>query len=88
MADVVASAAGRVSVPDAARQLIETLKKEYGALMFHQSGGCCDGSAPMCFQVLDGQRVASHWAIATGTSRCARALTYMPMCPRSNSRVV
>ena len=51
MADVVASAAGRVSVSDAARQLIETLKKEYGALMFHQSGGCCDGSAPMCFQV-------------------------------------
>jgi uncharacterized protein (DUF779 family) len=51
MADVIAFAAGRVSVSDAARQLIETLKEEYGALMFHQSGGCCDGSAPMCFQV-------------------------------------
>jgi uncharacterized protein (DUF779 family) len=51
MADVIAFAAGRVSVSDAARKLIETLQAEYGALMFHQSGGCCDGSAPMCFQV-------------------------------------
>jgi hypothetical protein len=29
--------------------LIEKLKRQYGALMFHQSGGCCDGSAPMCY---------------------------------------
>ena len=42
---------GRVGVTDAARKLIEQLKKEYGPLMFHLSGGCCDGSAPMCFQV-------------------------------------
>ncbi len=42
---------GRVSVTDAARKLIEQLKKMYGPIMFHQSGGCCDGSAPMCFQV-------------------------------------
>jgi hypothetical protein len=28
---------------------IERLKDKYGPLMFHQSGGCCDGSAPMCF---------------------------------------
>jgi uncharacterized protein len=41
----------RVSVSDAARQLIDALKAEYGAIMFHQSGGCCDGSAPMCFRV-------------------------------------
>ncbi len=33
----------------AARQLIEKLKQMHGPLMFHQSGGCCDGSAPMCF---------------------------------------
>jgi uncharacterized protein (DUF779 family) len=51
MADVIAFAADRVGVSDAARELIETLKEEYGAIMFHQSGGCCDGSAPMCFQV-------------------------------------
>jgi uncharacterized protein (DUF779 family) len=29
--------------------LIDKLKKEHGDLMFHQSGGCCDGSAPMCY---------------------------------------
>jgi len=29
---------------------LEQLKTEYGELMFHQSGGCCDGSSPMCFQ--------------------------------------
>jgi uncharacterized protein (DUF779 family) len=39
----------RVSVTDDARRLIAELREEHGALMFHQSGGCCDGSAPMCF---------------------------------------
>ncbi len=34
---------------DAAVALIEKLKSEHGDLMFHQSGGCCDGSQPMCF---------------------------------------
>ena len=42
---------GRVGVTDAARKLIEQLKQQHGPLMFHLSGGCCDGSAPMCFQV-------------------------------------
>ncbi len=32
-----------------ALQLIEKLRARHGALMFHQSGGCCDGSSPMCF---------------------------------------
>ena len=35
--------------PDAVR-LVEKLKKDYGNLIFHLSGGCCDGSAPICFQ--------------------------------------
>ena len=39
----------RVSVTPAAAALIAQLKAEHGELMFHQSGGCCDGSAPMCF---------------------------------------
>ena len=43
--------APRVGVTDAARALIEQLRKAHGPLMFHQSGGCCDGSAPMCFPV-------------------------------------
>ena len=32
-----------------ALQLIDKLRDKHGPLMFHQSGGCCDGSAPMCF---------------------------------------
>ena len=32
-----------------ALQLIDKLRGKHGPLMFHQSGGCCDGSAPMCF---------------------------------------
>ena len=42
-------ATARVSITEEARQLIVELRKEHGPLMFHQSGGCCDGSAPMCF---------------------------------------
>ena len=30
-------------------ELIELLKSKHGDLMFHQSGGCCDGSSPMCY---------------------------------------
>lgn len=40
-----------IQATDAALALIETLKAEHGGLMFHQSGGCCDGSAPMCYPV-------------------------------------
>jgi len=39
----------RVLATEAALQLIERLKAMHGPLMFHQSGGCCDGSQPMCF---------------------------------------
>lgn len=39
----------RVDVTPAAAELIRVLVHENGPLMFHQSGGCCDGSAPMCF---------------------------------------
>ncbi|WP_171700117.1 DUF779 domain-containing protein [Anoxybacillus sp. CHMUD] len=39
----------KVIATDAALQLIEKLKAKYGPLMFHQSGGCCDGSSPMCY---------------------------------------
>lgn len=40
----------RVDSTDAARVVITQLKKRFGPLMFHQSGGCCDGSAPMCYE--------------------------------------
>lgn len=39
----------RVSATPAALELIELLKTKHGELMFHQSGGCCDGSSPMCY---------------------------------------
>jgi len=39
----------RLSSSDSANKLIDELKTIHGDLMFHQSGGCCDGSAPMCF---------------------------------------
>jgi len=39
----------RVELTDQARSLVETLTEEHGPLMFHQSGGCCDGSSPMCY---------------------------------------
>jgi hypothetical protein len=40
----------RVNLTKAASALIATLKEKHGELMFHQSGGCCDGSQPMCFE--------------------------------------
>ena len=39
----------RVGVTNIAVALIRRLRDVHGPLMFHQSGGCCDGSAPMCF---------------------------------------
>ncbi len=39
----------KVIATQAALDLIEQLKKKHGALMFHQSGGCCDNSAANCF---------------------------------------
>ena len=39
----------RVAVTDAAADLLRQLREQHGELMFHQSGGCCDGSSPMCF---------------------------------------
>ena len=40
----------RVIVSPAAEKIIAQLKATHGDLMFHQSGGCCDGSQPMCFE--------------------------------------
>lgn len=40
----------KVIATDAALELIARLQSTHGPLMFHQSGGCCDGSAPMCFK--------------------------------------
>jgi uncharacterized protein (DUF779 family) len=39
----------RVLITAEAVKVVEELREEHGELMFHQSGGCCDGSQPMCF---------------------------------------
>lgn len=40
----------RVTISSEAQAVIHQLKNRFGDLMFHQSGGCCDGSQPMCFE--------------------------------------
>ena len=40
----------RVIATQKALKLIKKLQEEYGEILFHQSGGCCDGSVPLCYQ--------------------------------------
>ena len=39
----------RVLITEGAEVVVRRLEQLHGALLFHQSGGCCDGSSPMCF---------------------------------------
>jgi len=39
----------RVAITEAAEAVLRQLEAQHGPLLFHQSGGCCDGSAPMCY---------------------------------------
>ena len=39
----------RVTITATALDMVKKLQGKFGPLMFHQSGGCCDGSAPMCY---------------------------------------
>jgi uncharacterized protein (DUF779 family) len=43
----------RVTATDAARRLIAEIRQDYPEILFHQSGGCCDGSSPMCYPADD-----------------------------------
>ncbi len=45
--------AARVLITPAAEKIVEKLRAIHGDLLFHQSGGCCDGSAPMCYPLGD-----------------------------------
>jgi len=47
------NAPSRVIATDAALEMIAELRKRHGDVMFIQSGGCCDGSAPMCYPLGD-----------------------------------
>lgn len=54
----------RVVATDAALELIASLRKRHGPVMFHQSGGCCDGSSPMCYP--DGDLIIGNQDILLG----------------------
>jgi uncharacterized protein len=55
----------QVVTTGAAIELIEKLRAKYGPLMFHQSGGCCDGSSPMCYPLGEFQTGDSDVLLAT-----------------------
>ena len=40
----------RIAITEKAKEVVKQLKAKHGSLIFHQSGGCCDGSAPMIFE--------------------------------------
>jgi uncharacterized protein len=54
----------RVDLTSAAAELLRSLTAKHGPLMFHQSGGCCDGSSPMCYP--DGDFITSEADIRLG----------------------
>ena len=54
----------RVLITEAAAELLATLRDRHGPLMFHQSGGCCDGSSPMCYP--DGEFVVGDRDVLLG----------------------
>ncbi|MFQ1002254.1 DUF779 domain-containing protein [Modestobacter sp. SSW1-42] len=49
MTGTTAEPVARVALTPEAADVVRRLRAVHGPLMFHQSGGCCDGSAPMCF---------------------------------------
>ena len=51
--ELVTDGPTRVALTPAAADLLRTVVGRHGPVMFHQSGGCCDGSAPMCYPVGD-----------------------------------
>ena len=54
----------RALITAAAADLLATLQNRHGALMFHQSGGCCDGSSPMCYP--DGEFIVGDRDVLLG----------------------
>jgi uncharacterized protein (DUF779 family) len=47
--DPIAATDVRIEATDDARSLLRRLQDSHGPILLHQSGGCCDGSAPMCY---------------------------------------
>ena len=59
----------RVAITLEAAAWVETLKTQHGPLLFHQSGGCCDGSSPMCYPLGD-FRIGSSDVLLGEVSGC------------------
>lgn len=53
MSEAPPQAPARVTATDAAKALLAAIIADHGAVLFHQSGGCCDGSSPMCYPIGD-----------------------------------
>ena len=54
----------RALITRAAADLLQQLQKRHGPVMFHQSGGCCDGSSPMCYP--DGEFIVGDRDVLLG----------------------
>jgi uncharacterized protein (DUF779 family) len=59
-----AGAPPRVLITEVAARLLHELRDRHGPLMFHQSGGCCDGSSPMCYP--DGEFIVGDRDVLLG----------------------
>jgi uncharacterized protein (DUF779 family) len=59
------TAAARVALTPEAADELRRLRALHGPLMFHQSGGCCDGSSPMCYP--DGEFLTGDSDVLLGT---------------------
>ncbi len=65
MENVATSVPLQVTATDAALSLIDKLRATHGDVMFHQSGGCCDGSSPMCYPL--GEFITGDQDVLLGT---------------------
>ncbi len=82
----------RVEITDAAATVLRQLEAQHGPLLFHQSGGCCDGSSPMCFPRASSSgpagRAAGRGGGRAGLHRCAavRGVAAHPAADRRGAR--
>jgi uncharacterized protein len=67
----------RVAVTPEAADLLRRLRADHGSLMFHQSGGCCDGSSPMCYPL--GEFITSPSDVLLGTLAIAGVTETVPV---------
>jgi uncharacterized protein (DUF779 family) len=67
----------RVAVTAEAAELLRRLRAEHGPLMFHQSGGCCDGSSPMCYPL--GEFITGPADVLLGTLDIGDATEPVPV---------